>query len=95
MPPPCLDSAVLSVFVDNFATFGTNAAHVREVGNAVLNGAHPLGLKMREFSIDSRNFEVLGLSFSDTGLLGPKGAAPVEALAGAPRTARDRPCLQS
>ena len=49
----------------------TSAAHIREVGNAVLNGAHALGLKTHELSFDSGNFELLGLSFSDTGLLGP------------------------
>ena len=58
-----LTPLVLSVYVDRFATIGTNAAHVREVGNA----AHALGLKTHEFSI----FELLGLSHSDTGLLGP------------------------
>ena len=63
---------MLSVYVDNFAAVGTKAAHVGEVGNAVLNGAHALGLKTRGLLFDSGNFELLGLSFSDTGLLGPK-----------------------
>ena len=91
---PRLDSLVLSVYVDNFATTGTNAAHVREVGNAVLDGAHPLGLKTHELSLDSGNFELLGLSFSDTGLHGPKVRRQCT-LAGAPRTAQDRPRFQS
>ena len=38
-PAPRFDVPVLSVHVDNFATIGTNAAHVGEVGNAVLSGA--------------------------------------------------------
>ena len=40
---PDLALPVLSVYVDMFATIGTNAAHVREVGNAVLNGATRFG----------------------------------------------------
>ena len=73
LPAPRLDPPVLSVYADNFATVGTNAAHVREVRNAALNGAHALGLKMHELSLNSGNFELLGLSFSDTGLLRPEG----------------------
>ena len=66
-PAPRLDLSVLSIYVDNFATVGTNAAYVREVGNAVLNGAYALGLKTHKLSPDSGNFELSGLSFSDTG----------------------------
>ena len=33
---PRLGPPVLSVYVDIFATIGTNAAHAREVGNAAL-----------------------------------------------------------
>ena len=60
---------MLSVYVYNFASIGTNAAHVGEVGNAVLNGAHALWLKTHELSIDVGNFQLSGLSFSDTGSL--------------------------
>ena len=43
------------------------------VGYAVLNGDHALlELKTHELSFDSGNCELLGLSFPDTGLLGPK-----------------------
>ena len=71
LPAPRLDPPVRSVYVANFAAIGTNAAHVSDVGNAALKEAHGLGVKTHEFSIDSGNFELLGLSFSDTGLLGP------------------------
>ena len=36
---PRLDPPVLSVHVDDFGTICTDVAHVREVGNGVLNGA--------------------------------------------------------
>ena len=80
-PRPCLlcwrttCPPVLSVYIGNSATIGTTTAHVREVGNAALKGAHALGLKTHEFSVDAGNFELSGLSFSDTGLLGPWRAA--------------------
>ena len=45
LPALGLDPRVLSVYVDNFATIGTSAAHVKEVGNAVLGGAHAVGLE--------------------------------------------------
>ena len=67
---PRLDPPVLSIYVDNFATIGTNAAHVREVEHAVWNGAYALGLKTHEFSTDSGNFELLGLSCSEDGQSG-------------------------
>ena len=94
LPAPSLDSPVLAVDVDNFATIGTNAAHIMEFGNAVLNGVHAPSLNSHEFPLTPGILSCLACPFLKQSPRA-QGGAPVEPLAGAVRTAQDRPHQQS
>ncbi len=72
-PAPDMRDCASSAYVDNFAMLGTDKELVQLHGRAVLQEAHRRGLSTHELSMDSNDFDLLGIAFVNGARVLPKG----------------------
>ena len=71
-PATLLCFGVASVYVDNFAVLASNAEVARNVAQRVLREVEVVGLEGHEWQVGAGAFELLGLSLTPEGRVGPK-----------------------